>query len=92
VTRNERPWNGRPNPNAHLEAEQFDDTEPDHCDDVLELLERLSRRVLVLEHRLAAAGVPHAPNALDRQRRYSRARLVSSSHVARFVAEREGRR
>jgi hypothetical protein len=73
--------------NAHLEAEQPQDTGA-LCE-VLDLVSRLTDRVVELEMRLAAAGVPHTPSALDRQRARSRARLAGSSYLARFVADRE---
>jgi hypothetical protein len=57
--------------------------------DLLDLVARLNDRVVDLELRLAGARVPHAPSALERQRRRRRARLERTSPVARFVADRE---
>jgi hypothetical protein len=72
---------------AHQSDEQLQDTAA-LCE-VVGLVARLGDRVLDLERRLAAAKVPHAPTALDRQRRRSAEKLAAGSPVARFVRQRE---
>jgi hypothetical protein len=84
-----RPGQGAP---PTTTVHQSDDVKTDDSDllcEVIDLVGHLSDRIVDVELRLAALGVPHAPSALDRQRARSRALAAESSPVARFVVQRE---
>jgi hypothetical protein len=67
---------------------EAEDTPGGYDCELLDLVDRLAGRVLDLEYRLAAAEVPPAPDALARQRRYTRARLDRVSPVAQYATSR----